>query len=56
MWLALAVLLLAWFVETPLWVSIVVTVLAVITGIIKLVNTGLDILKDDLSDDDDEKH
>lgn len=45
MFLAFAVLLMAWFIDMPLWVSIFVTVMAGLTIAIKFLHGFMDIVR-----------
>lgn len=55
MFLAFAVLLMAWFVEMPLWVSIFATVMAGLTIAIKFFHSFMDFLKTNIQTDEDNK-
>lgn len=47
MLLAICVIMFAWLVEMPLWLSIVATVFGGITLFCKLINLGMDVNKRD---------
>ncbi len=55
MFLAFAVLLMAWFIDMPLWVSIFVTVMAGLTIAIKFFHGFMDIIRDYIQMDDKNK-
>lgn len=53
MFLAFAILLMAWFIEMPLWVSIFVTIMAGLTIAIKFLHGFIDIIR---TEDDDKEN